>query len=637
MTSPAVGDLAPKLAHRPQNSRAGTAQFQSPSRKSRIVVSAISAFALVLCALGWGQLALIAGVVFAALVFPAASGWLTRLTLGGTLVATWLVSVGALAGTAGLRLLPTAVAASVVGVFGPLAWVQGKGSPFARRPGDTFISCAIGLLATASVPRMVGTTQEIIVRLSTCHDNGVHFWFLASVLRAHGFAWSEHGVPGLLPTWQGYAQGESFLSGYVPWIVVGGNAAPSISQIVAFAAVMYPGKVLVLALLAMLTTRELVPPDVGRVAMLTALTAALAIVGLGLGSVLSVSGFQAQSMAMCAALAGLLALCQANAGASHASVAFAAAGSILLSAHSWLLLMPTVVAPLAWFVWRRRSDLHRAVWIGLVGLAVLSALGVLRVVARLNAGLVGHTSLDGWVLHLPLATWGLSAAAATFAGRRLLSITAVRLPVQFFVVGLLSSMMVTAAIAVLQWPSGGLHYYFYKAAYTVAALAAVLGSAGAAAFIGNGGLRVAPLRVMAAMAVALLAFLPLGPWAVVHIGMLEPEHVDSRAVAAALRAARASVKEDVIVLNACRTRVDYTSRWTGTILGTWTASRIKFVEDEQALESHLGPERRVDLVRSYIESAPRLPIVAYMKQGCPFGQTLDASKETNLRLVEQAH
>ena len=357
--------------------------------------------ALPLAVAGWGQLALLVAVLAASVTVPAITGWVARLFLGGTAIAVWMIVVATGADLAGVPVPPSLLAATAL-VSVPFAWVRGDFTLTARR-GDAVVLTVAAVGVGLAVPKMFGSPAEHVARMVYAYDSGNHVRYSMAMGQARGYTFHLDSVHGLYEQ-TAYRPAQAFLTEYLPWILRGGNDSPTVAQTLAFAESIYALQMAALGVAAVLLVRELVDglrgataaptstptatgtatrtptpvPTRTATATRTATKWACGVVGVvvlfGISPVISQRGFQAQSMATVAMVAGLLFLSLGERGPLGTSAAIlGAAGCIALAANSWPLAAGPLVAATAFAVVTR---VREGSWWAWAAMAVLGAVAL---------------------------------------------------------------------------------------------------------------------------------------------------------------------------------------------------------------------------------------------------------------------
>jgi hypothetical protein len=489
------------------------------------------------------------------------------------------------------------------------------------------------------IPKLVGEPAAHVSRLVYGYDNVDHVRRALASAVERGYFWSPDGVAGLYGPGGGYRPGSSFLTTYLPWIARGGYEPPNFAQVVAGAEGVFSLLMVAVTVACLLLLRELVGGrTVGSTPLgLTVSGTALAFMVLvGFAPVVTQRGFQAQSLATTAAIGGLVVLTQRRAGLGPRGALWLGTGAVIISMHSW----PLAAVPLACAV----AGLSLAHWreIGVRGWA---GAGVLLIAAGYPAygptvvnrapthitRLVDISSTSPAVLPLPATTWGLAlvaAAATTLLARRLGFDQWVRWVIDIAVIG---ALLTTALVAAAQWRNGhGLGgYYLQKTVYLTTLIGFVLAAAILCHIISSRHLPHRPALLTVAVLALLIMCAPLStPWAVTHWLNHDPNALDMRAVNAALKADDGpSAEHDIVVLGSCNnTTSDYTTRWTGTMLRSWSPARDRLV-------AQLGVEgESVEALREYAASDERRIIDVFAKEACPLTSEIRSAALTNVRL-----
>jgi len=575
---------------------------------------------------GFGQVALAASIVFAASLVRAESGMLVRAALGAGAVGAWYLSVGVACDLFELAVQPALLAVSGLVVFGLLALIAGDRRRSSRRSGDLLIAVATCLLIAALAPQMIGSGTDIVSRLAPGYDNTNHFRLLVAVGEARGFFWSRNGVDGVFSEAVRYSQGEAFLSAYLSWILRGGYGTPTTSQFLHFVGVLYPLKIVATSMVAVLVTRELVwdrfKLSFARRGRLVSAVAVLLLTAGGITTITIQLGFQTQALANLAVLLGLLALLQRERHNGASAVLLLASGSVVLASHSWPFAVPALAVPMVIVLLRAAMSVRWWAWAAMVAMAFVSVLGYTGLSSAVRAGALLTATSGGTVYRIPAVAWislGIVSLVTVVWLYRLQESVA---PPYIILWAMLGGLITSAAIGAIQWTAQGLSYYFYKSAYLVVLLAAILAGAFAGLVAGRP-LRPGPLTRTAAVCVVLLAWLPLAPLAFLHFTLTEPPRVSRSAVAEALhgQAIHGSARQDIVVMHPCRSRdVDYSSRWIGTLLKSWTHPREVFVSREEQLRPSPTYGERFDMLREY--AATREGVTVYVARGCPLLRTI---------------
>lgn len=602
----------------------------------RPILLASSAVALAMAVAGWGQLALVLAVLAAAATVSAVAGWVTRLFLGGTAVAVWMIVVATLADLAALPLPPPLLAATALVASVSAAWFLGDFSITTRR-GDAVVLGVAALGVGLAVPKMTGSTADHVARLVYGYDSGNHVRYSLAMGQAHGYTYHLDSVPGLYGQ-TAYRPAQAFLTEYLPWILRGGYGSPTVSQSLAFAESVYSLQIVALAVAAVLLVRELVDgiQDAGSAPSGAATAWACAVVGavvlLGISPAISQRGFQAQSMASIAMVTGVLFLCLGDKRSLSTSAAVVgAAGCIALAANAWPLAAGPLVAATAFAVLRRLREVSWWAWCAMAALGAVAAYPVYGPpVFYKDATWLSNTSSA--VLPLPPSTWGslavLGAMGLAGLARSPGGAVGLRTMVSAAVGGVATILGVAAVQHFTTGDVGG--YYLAKSVYAVAILSAVGTGALVWSMLSSwsGPVRLASLVLTACL--VLVACLPLMSFSVQTYWRAPSRDIyEAGAVTAALRdyPNGAPADRDVVVLGVCRpTASDYTTRWLGTVLRTWTS-------DRDALVARLGTQgESLAALQTYAAAQSARRIDVFADPACPLAHQIEGARIPNVTL-----
>jgi hypothetical protein len=479
------------------------------------------------------------------------------------------------------------------------------------------------------------------------YDSGNHVRYSLAMGQSHGYTYHLDAVPGLYDQ-TAYRPAQAFLTEYLPWILRGGNGSPTVAQTLAFAESIYALQLAILAVAAVLVVRELVeglpgpdrarPQDGPRRATVWAGGVVGAVVLLGISPAISLRGFQAQSFATTAMVAGVLFLCLGDGlrpgekrPLSASAAVLGAAGCVALAANSWPLAAGPLVAAAAYVAVHRIRHLS---WWSWAGMAVLGAVALYPVYGppMFYTDATWLSSTSSAVLPLPPNTWAglalLGVMGLVGVARSRGATTAVRVMVAGGVGGVATILGVAAIQHFTTGEMGG--YYLIKSVYAVA----VLGSIGAGALVWSlltswsGPIRTVSLVLSAA--VILVAWLPLVSFsAQTYWRPPSPDIYEARAVQAALREHPngAPADQDMVVIGTCRlTASDYTTRWLGTVLRSWS-------HDRDVLANQLGKHgESLAALQAYAAAQPARQIDVFADLGCPLATQIAAQRIPNVTL-----
>lgn len=600
----------------------------------RVLVLVVAGVALVLAVAGQGQLALALAVVCAASLFPSSCGVVVRGVLGLACTMTFFVVVATACDQLSVPLPPAWLAGVALLVSGAAAWAWGHRRIAARR-GDRAVGALAALGGLLVLPKAFGGPADHVARLVYGYDNVHHVRYSFAMGQVHGYTYGHASVPGLYEA-TSYRPAQAFLTEYLPWMLRGGQGSPTFAQTVLFADVVYAAQVVAIAVAAALLLRELIDsvPAVGtsRRAWVAACAVLTVLVMVGLAPVIGQRGFQAQAFATASMLAGLLALAQLRRGVGVNTVLLASAACVALAMNSWPLAAGPLVAAVG-FVFLRHVRAVRLVTYPMLAVLIAVAAYPIWGVPVFYSDTAWLSSQSPAVMNLPVTTWlpltvlGLAslAWAATRARREVV--------VQQQGAALVGALGTLVAVPLVQALSGQRvgGYYVQKTVYALVLLLMVASVAGLSWWLARtSGLR----RVLGAVTAGVLLFVawaPLGSFAVQTYWRQPGATIyDGRPVAAAL--ARfpdgAPSDLDMVVLGTCRpTASDYTTRWLGTILRSWSVDRNRYVGDIAVRGENL------EALQVYASAQRGRTIEVYTHRGCPLGEQIAAAAIPNVRVV----
>ncbi|QGN56715.1 hypothetical protein [Nostocoides sp. HKS02] len=589
---------------------------------------------VLLCAVGWGQLAALLSLACCASLYPLASGWLVRTVLGATTLCAFWVSAATACDALGVPLPPSWLAGAGLLVMAPLARRWGRPG-WGTRVGDRPIMLAVALTVVATAPKLFGSTEARINRLVFGYDNAAHVRYSIAMGEAHGYTFRFESIPGLYgPT--SYRPAGSFLAEYLPWIVRGGLAAPTTAQSIAGAEAIYSLQMVACVAAGLLLLRELAwtARRLSRAAMLVSGTAVFLMLFVGIVPVVANRGFQAQSLANAALVAGLLCLAQVRRGLGVSGAVVTAAGALAVALNAWPLAAGPLAVALAWVALRHLRRISWWAW-GLTALLAAVAAYPVYGPRQFYSNADWLSSQSTAVMPVPITSWlGLATLAAIA-----LSVHYLRAP-RDPVASVLTAAMVGAlamplAVLGVQLVTGaGVGgYYLIKSVYALVLIAIICVGDLVVDLLTewSGGLpRVVCLAAVAL--VATLAWLPFGVSAVVTSWPQPDRNVlETEPIAAAL--ARypdgAPPTVDMVVLGTCsKPASDYTTRWLGTILHSWSPARDVLVE-------RLGVEgETLAGLRDYLAQQPQRSVEVFAREGCPLATQI---QDAHLRGVSVIH
>jgi hypothetical protein len=305
--------------------------------------------------------------------------------------------------------------------------------------------------------------------------------------------------------------------------------------------------------------------------------------------------------------------------------------------HAW----PLAALPLASVVvvvsLLERRRISAVAWAGAALLALVAGYPIygpsmVRSVAVIPTDTTFLSSTSPAVLPLPVTTWGPALGCAVVIAvlwRRLaLDPWSTRIVLAAVLAGLLTTGLVAAA----QWRNGhGLGgYYLQKTVYLTTLIGFSLVAAVACRVLSATMQRHRPVALAGAAMTMLAMWAPLAsPWAITHWTNNDPNLLEMRAVRASLaaRSESAIVRSDIVALGTCNdTTSDYTTRWTGTLLRSWSPAREQLV-------TRLGVEgESLAALRDYALSDDQRTIQVYARSGCPLTTQIQEAALPNVRV-----
>jgi hypothetical protein len=559
--------------------------------------------------------------------------------LGGLLaVVTAMVVCATVADVLHIPLPAPIVSMGALATFGAAAYAKGELGRTPRRRGERLIWTVTALGVVMCLPKIFGDTAAHISRLVYGYDNVHHVRMALATALERGYFWSADGIPGVYEAGGGYRPGTSMVATYLPWIATGGYDPPRLAEVIQGAESVYALLMVVVTAACIMLLRELAwdgpNPASSRAVAVSGTALALAILG-GFAPVVTQRGFQAQSLATTAAVGGLVMLIQRRAGLTSGGMVLLGWSAVLVAMHAWPLAavpLAFVVAALSLREWRRLGTGARA-GAGLLVLVAGYPIYGPRLISSASSIPTDTSFLSSTspaVLPLPASTWAPALAAAVVVALLWWQLGLHRGVTRVITLAVAGALLTTVLVGGAQLHNGrGLGgYYLQKTVYLTTLIGFVLVAAVLSRLVTGSNQRHRPVIVAGASATMLMMWAPLAtPWAVTHWTNQDPNLLDMRAVQASLsqEVNGSTTGSDIIVLGSCNnTTSDYTTRWTGTLLRSWTPSREQLV-------NRLGTEgESLAALREYARNEAQRRIDLYANPACPLATEIRNAKLPNV-------